>query len=915
MRLPPIIASLASLLMSLATVLPTCAEAPFNFDTNPGKLSKDVVPIAYRIELAPNFEDLDSANIENVDFAGKVEIDVDVRKPTGKITLNAAKLEPKDVSVDGAKPKEVEQDKVKETWTLHFDRPLPTGPHKLAISYAGKIVPEPTGIYYSTYDDKDGKKIRFLTTQFEPAHARKMFPGWDEPAFKAKFTLSVLLPDKFKDYLAVSNTKIAQRSPAGPNVTKITFEQTPAMSSYLAVLTVGKLERTDPTSVAGVEVAVVTPIGRKEQGSYAVEVTAKTLPYYNEYFDVSYPLPKLDHIAVPNFEVGGMENWGGITYLDRRILIDKDTTQDEREQVFETIAHEISHQWFGDLVTMGWWNDLWLNESFANWMQKKATNEKNPSWNVWIRAHADKEEALVLDALRTTHPLQVEVVDESQMETTFDAITYNKGGAVIRMIEDYLGDKQFRDGLRGYMKDRAYKNAAAADLWAKLVAVAPDDKKNLAAIAASFTEHPGVPLIHVETSCSDDKNKTIVTLRQARFTVHDPLTAQGTWEVPVRIGRAKPTESKLAVVGAAPARVEFDGCDAAVKVNFGDTGYYRARYHGDAIKRVNESYCSFQAADRVNLLSDSWALTQASPDAASLEANVTAYLELTRRLSGEDQLVVWTFVIDTLRQIDNLVRGTPVRAKFREYARMLLQPRMSELGWPKPGSADEPQVVQLRGLVITTLGRFRDPAVVDKARELFRGLVDDPNSIDSAELKTIVVTVVGYGADADTYQKLQVLAGKAKQAHENYMIYYNAMAGASDPVLIKKSIDLAADTEEIQRGSLDRFIARMATSSDNPERVWQLVSEIATRDKIFKKLTAMKQQRLLPSVALASAAPDIAYQLKWTAQSRDSGGARYEADKAAEQIEFKADFKPLLLPALERWLALNPQPLPPQRCQ
>lgn len=915
-----LIASLASLFISVAAAAaPARTEGSFDFKTNPGKLPKDVVPTAYRIELAPNFDDLVSRRVDRVDFEGRIEIDINVTQGTNKIILNAADLDLKDVTLDGVKPQSIKPDKNEETWTFQFDREIGIGAHQLAISYAGKIVPEPTGLYHSDYDYKDPadnktRTIRFLSTHFEPAHARKMFPGWDEPAFKAIFTLSVVMPDKYENiFLAVSNTKERQRAPAGPGRIKITFEQTPKMSSYLAELTVGELERlVDTTSVPGVEVGVVTPKGRKDEGKYALEATAKALSFYNKYFGVPYPLSKLDHIAVPNFEVGGMENWGAITYLARRILIDAQTTQDEKELVFETLAHEISHQWFGDLVTMGWWNDLWLNEGFANWMQKKATDEINPSWNAWARAHGDKEGGLVPDALRTTHPLEVEIVEESQMETAFDAITYNKGGHVIRMIEDYLGADAFKKGLQLYMKDRAYNNASAANLWAKLAEAAPD-KKELPAIAASFTEYPGVPLIHVETRCSDDKKKTLVTLRQARFAVHDPLPAQGTWQVPVRIGQAGAKNSIIAVVGATPTVVELDGCDAAVKANFGDIGYYRVQYHGDALGRIAAAYCNLEAPDRVNLLTDSWALVQVSADETVLQENLKAYLELTRWLSSETELVVWTSVLDAFRQIDSLARGEPVRDKFRDYARRLLAPLLTKLKWePNPGDPPEgAQLVELRALVITMLGRFRDPVVLKKAREYFDRLLKDPDSLDG-ELKSTVATVIGYGADATTYEQLKTLAEAPKQ---NKMTFYNALTGASDPVLIKKSIDFAADETKIEPGSLDDFIRRTATSSDNPEAAWGLVMETKTREKIFKKLTGMKKQRLLPAMALATANPNIAYQLKWIGQPRDSGGARYEADKAAEQIEFKADFKPLLLAALGRWLALNPQPLPPQKCR
>jgi aminopeptidase N len=606
-------------------------------------------------------------------------------------------------------------------------------------------------------------------------------------------------------------------------------------------------------------------------------------------------LPKLDLIAIPDFNAGAMENWGGITYLDSRLLFDPlNSSQRTREDVYEVVAHEMAHQWSGDLVTMAWWDNLWLNEGFASWMQKKSADRFNPTWKVWLRAHESKELAMRLDARATSHPIQQEITEESQADSAFDQITYEKGQAFIRMIEAYLGEDVFRDGIRRYMQAHAYSNATTADLWQALEQASG---KEVGRIASGFTEHAGIPLIEVATSCSS--GKTVATLRQSRFSIANPYADRRTWQVPVIIGMLGDREPKSILVAERQEAVEFPGCDRPVKANLGGVGYYRVQYDEVAGSALRKSFAQLAAADRVNLLADSWGMVQAG------RADVKDYLDLTRELGNEVEYVVWQSVITSLLAIDDLERSSIGREDFRSYARNLLRPVLGRLGWDaKPGEATEdPEALQLRALTIDTLGRFGDAAVIEEARRRFAAFLKDPATL-APDLRDPVTTVVGFWADPETYRRLHDLGRKATGTEE-LLRYYLALAGAGYPSLITQTIDIAAETNEIPKGQLNRFLVRAASTSDAPLAVWNLVFAEGRRQKILQKVSSDKQTKLLPEVAQATSDPAVAFQLKWAAPSRVSEGARYEAAKAVEEIEFKAELRSRLLPAIDRWLQAN----------
>src|SRR5262249_15009372 len=457
---------LAFLVLFSVTSLVGAVEKPFNFNETPGKLPKEVVPTEYAIRVVPN--------IDNFTFAGTETVKLNVRSPVHQLVLNALELKIEAASVDGRELplSAIKTDTEKELLTLALPLELRLGDHVLALRFTGRINQQGQGLFYMYYQEQgSGARKVMLGTQFEPTDARRFFPCWDEPAFRARFQLTAVVPE---NWLAVSNMPVEyEKKIAGGK--EVRFAPTPPMSSYLNVFVAGELDVIE-SRVGPTQVCVIATKGKAELGRYALEASAQILQYYNEYFGVPYLLRKLDQIAIPGGFGGAMKNWGGITYFESTFLFDpKNSSADTKQNIYEVLAHEMAHMWFGDLVTMAWWDNLWLNEGFASWMGSKCTAHFNPQWEVWLarelprdptrRTGIAKEAAMEGDARATTHPIQQRVATEAEANSAFDDITYKKGQSFLRMLESFLGEDVFRDGIRRYIAAHKYSNTTTADLW------------------------------------------------------------------------------------------------------------------------------------------------------------------------------------------------------------------------------------------------------------------------------------------------------------------------------------------------------------------------------------------------------------------------------------------------------------------
>src|SRR5438034_1555493 len=600
----PFLAALSSIVFP-ATMI---AEKPFSFKDTPGKLPKEVVPTDYSIRIVPNIDKSVSRtdwSRGELTFTGTETVKLNVRSPVNQLVLNALELEITEASLDGkALPKSaIKTDREKELLTLALPSELARGDHTLALSFSGKINQQGQGLFYMHYHEQgSGTKKIMLGTQFEATDARRFFPCWDEPVFRARFQLTAVVPE---NWLAVSNMPVeSEKKIAGGK--EVRFAPTPPMSSYLNVFAAGDLDliesRSGPT-----QIRVIATKGKAKLGRYALEATAQILQYYNHYFGVAYPLPKLDQIALPGGFGGAMENWGGITYYESKLLFDsKSSSAETKQDIYEVLAHEMAHQWFGDLVTMAWWDNLWLNEGFASWMGTKCTAHFNPQWEVWLRRNLPrdptrrvgiaKEAAMEGDARSTTHPIQQPVATEAEANSAFDDITYKKGQSFLRMLESFLGEESFRDGIRRYIAAHKYSNSTTADLWN---ALSEASGKPVVDIAAGWTEQPGFPVVNVKREAN---NK--VALSQERFTINFKDTSNVTWKIPLTYlidGQSAPATLLMSDKTAA---LEDVPADRALKLNVEGAGNYRVAYYEAYWKMLLATLPGINVADQVYFIWD-----------------------------------------------------------------------------------------------------------------------------------------------------------------------------------------------------------------------------------------------------------------------------------------------------------------------
>lgn len=786
------------LLLAATALLAGCGE------TQPARnvLPTEITPVHYDITVRP-----DAAALT---FTGSVDAEVQVVRTTSTVTLNAADMTFGKIRLDGADATpNVAFDRDAQTATLTFDAPLPAGRHRLAIDYTGKINQQAFGLFSVDYDTSQGSK-RLLATQFEAPDARRFAPMWDEPALKATFRLTVEAPTAD---MVVSNTPIETVTPLADGFSRTTFAATPKMSSYLLFLAVGDFERIS-RKVGAVDVGVVVKRGSTGQAGYALDAAAQLLPWFNDYFGTPYPLPKLDMVALPGGAAAfsAMENWGAILYFEKAVLVDdRISSQADRQGAFSTIAHEMAHQWFGDLVTMAWWDDLWLNEGFASWMATKALKVFHPEWDAGLQAMAGRDGAMNLDARAATHPVVQPVVDAR--DAAFDTISYQKGQAVINMVEAWIGPDAFRTALRAYMKKHAYGNTVSGDLWSAVEAASGQPIRH---IAADFTGQPGVPLIKVTTLGSAWR------LSQRRFGVDAPSREPLSWTTPVAASWPGQKRDWRDVVSMGQS-VRLKGPDGApLLVNFGQAGYFRTAYEARAFSRLQAIFGTLAPADQLGLLYDYWAFGQQGTEP------VSRWLDLAASLPADANPVVWMQVVDVLGQIDRLYDGDRGQAAFRTRGRAMLAPVWSRIGWT-PVDGEPATAVLLRAKLVETLGRFDDPAVVAEARSRFDRMASDPSALP-APVREPALTVVAMHADAATWEQLHRMALASTSALEKQQLY-GLLGETRDRALARRTLVLALSAEPPT--TLRQNILR-GPSANFPAMTWAYLKANKTRaDALF----------------------------------------------------------------------------------
>ena len=857
------------------------AEEPFSFETTPGQLPKDIVPRAYAIRIEPR--------IPEASLVGSETIEIEVRKPVRAIVMNSLglKISRAVLHTDRETPLTPQLDDKKQTLTFALDAELAPGRYRLELAFEGKLTEQPEGLFLTRYTVPGGEK-RALMTQFEATDARRMFPCWDEPVFRATFQLTAIVPEK---QVAVSNMPIASERALEAGRKEVVFAPTPSMVSYLLAFCAGEFEMLEG-EVDGIPLRVITTEGKREQAHYALEATKQIVPFFNEYFGVKYPLPKLDQISFASTAASGMENWGCITYNDTAFLYDPATSsQATRERVFEVVAHELAHQWFGDLVTMAWWDNLWLNEGFASWMGTKATDRFNPDWKMWLRAAGGKEAAMRLDARATTHPIQQKVENEAQAGDAFDEITYQKGQAFLRMLEGWVGEEEFRDGIRLYMKRHAYSNTTTADLWA---ALGKSSKKNVAAMAAGWTEQPGFPLVKVERL-----ETGAYRLSQERFTVHQKNPAPLTWLVPVKLDfitlerRRRSNSPAELLLGSEPREIAGPvippDAKRALKANHDGAGYFRTHYDPESRAALVRGLSPIAEGDRLNLFHDSWALVTAG------RLPLSGYFEFARGPTVASMPLVEQ-IVSVLGELDFLARGRPERDRLHEGAHDFLRRALMELGWAAKPS-ESPLAAPLRARLIRTLAVFGDETVQRDSRRRFEKFLTAPDSL-SGDLRGAVLAVVGRTADDATYAQLHELA-KRETSTEQKRLLYGALAGSLNPQHAAKTLALSI-TDELVPQSATRLVNQVASDGEHPEAAWAFAK--ANLNVLTAKLSSMRANDYVPGIFRAFSDAPRADELETFAKLHLPPDSAQPVARAADEIRFKAGLKERILPELDAWV-------------
>ena len=815
--------------------LPAGAVAPFNFDTTPGRLPKTVVPTDYSIVLTPDATAKTLRGTENITLA--------VRRPTVRIIFNTHDLTISEARFDGTRVAKVATDNAKQLTTVTLARPAAVGRHVLTLTYAGKIEDSPDGLFAQDYRKPDGSTARMLATQFESTDARRMFPGWDEPAFRATYRLTVTLPAA---WTAISNTPVQSRAVHGDLATTV-FGRTPKMPSYLVVLAAGDLASISGVGSDGIRQSVWAVRGDEVNGTYTLESAKQILAYYDDYFGVKFPLPKLDHIAIPGGFGGAMENWGGITYNESIIIHRSDATLGAKQTGFSIVAHEMAHQWNGDLVTMGWWDDIWLNESFASWMAAKATDKFNPDWNWWQGEAVSKESAMNADSRSTAHAIQQHVADELQADAAFDPeITYDKGQAFLRMLEAYLGEDTFRAGVRSYMQAHKYSNATTADLWNALGAAS---KKDVAAFAKGWTEQPGFPLVSVTSACDATGNRT-VTLAQKRFLIDGTSDAANLhWNVPVGLASGVGAPETVLLSQAQQGGIRAGRCSEPLRANAGNLGYYRVAYDAPTFETNRKAFAALAADDKIVMLEDQWALVRVG------QAPLSSYLALANAMGAERSATAWEQIVGALAALERDTRGTPQHDPVASYARTLIAPLLGVLGWDaQPG---EPVATgKLRRSVIGAMGTFGDPATIAEARTRFDRAVAAPASTPP-DMRSLLTAIVGTNADAATFDRLHALA-QSTQDPTLAATYRAALMRVRDPQLAERALQIALSNEVPPQQDSSRFRYVAAATDWNPKLAWAVFQahsdQLTRRFSLFEKILTLANT--VPAVFWDATTPD-----------------------------------------------------------
>ena len=859
------------------------------------RLPSDVRPLEYDLHLEP---DLDAGR-----FTGDVRIVVRLERARREVILHAAGLTIERAvarAADHEIPARVSLQPADETATLRFSRALPAGEAVLVLRFAGQLNQHLRGLYAATADGR-----RYAFSQCEAADARRILPCFDEPAFKARFRVAVMVRD---GDVAISNGPVEREEPA-PGGRIVYFAPTPPLSTYLLAVAVGPLEASAPRMLDSTPIRIWHVPGKGHLTALALEAAAESLARLQDYFDIPYPYGKLDLVAVPDFEAGAMENAGAVFFRETLLLLDPKTASlGERKRAAEVIAHELAHMWYGDLVTMAWWDDLWLNEAFATWMAYRVVDDWRPEWRMWQGFEHDRSGALAQDGLVNTHPIYAPVRSVAEATENFDAITYEKGAAVVRMIEQYLGPESFRDGVRIYMRRHREANTVAADLWRALEEASG---KAVAHVAQAWIQQPGFPLVSIGPARG--RTEAVLGVRQERFFSDPRVPAarrRARWPVPLVVkwrGLDGPLVDRF-LVEKSSQTITLPRA-AAVEWYFGNAnagGFYRVLHDpADRTALLAHLNDALTPVERLALSGDQWALVRGG------KARIDAFLDVADGLGEETDYDVIEGISGPLDLIDDQVPqpDSEVQGRFRDWIASRFGPQLERLGWDASPGEDDPTRLRRAAIVRLVGGVAEAPAVLAEARRRLDAYLADRSSLDP-NLADAVVSLAARVGDEPLYDRYRDVVAKAETPQERRR-FLLSLASFRTPGTIRRTL-AAVLTPEIPTQDVAFVLMRLLANPAARHETWKFMTRRWAA--IRRRVPPLMISRLIEATP---ALRDVRYarEVARFFRTHPVPEARRALKQALEIFRLNAELRRRAAPGLAGWLERRMVPAPARRAR
>jgi puromycin-sensitive aminopeptidase len=739
------------------------------------RLPSSVTPERYDLRLAPD--------LRAFTFTGEETVAIKVHRATPEIVLNALELELDEAEVKrgrkSLRANKIEMDLTRERAHIHFAEAIEPGDWTLRIKFRGILNDKLHGFYRSQYVDPAGKSHTVATTQFEATDARRAFPCWDEPALKAVYKVTLVIDENLT---AVSNAGIERERKLDDQKKEVVFKDTIRMSTYLLAFIIGEFESTDPVD-AGTPLRVVYVPGKRPLTGWAQQIGSFSLKFFADYYGIPYPGDKLDLIAIPDFAAGAMENLGAITFRETALLADdKTASRAELERVADVVSHENAHMWFGDLVTMKWWNGIWLNEAFATFMEMLAVDAWKPEWKRWDSFGVSRAAAMAIDALNSTRSIEYTVLSPEDCRSMFDVLTYEKGAAVLRMLEQYLGAEEFRKGISLYLKKHQYGNTETGDLWDALQEATKEPVRKL---MDSWIFQQGFPVVSVALG----GNGRSLRIRQNRFFYLPPAKAESQlWHVPIKISvktdKGRSTYRQL--LTDEETVLDLSGKPEWVLLNEGGSGFYRVRYSADLLQALTGNLSELTPIERFGLVSDTWAATVAGL------TPLAEFMGMVRLFREEADLAVWRALLGALNYLDMVVSEAQ-RPFLARAVRDLVGPAAARLGWTSRADEDE-LTRQLRAALFGALGTLGgDSDVQERARQLYDDWTREPAKADR-DLMPALINILAHSGDAARYQEFKnhFKSSRIPQEEQRYLF---SLANFRVPDVLRETMQMTLNGE------------------------------------------------------------------------------------------------------------------------